>query len=101
MLFNIYLMKKDQEAPASIRYKKETPDGWVAEVNNWPWKKIHEDLYRKEGPCPRCGHTIKREVRYGMTFALIVFKCNCPVDHPGSGNNKGCGAFGEVELPKE
>lgn len=87
-----------------MKYLYGTPDDWDAALalsvdgsvpNLW-----------LVGPCPRCGHTIRKDlgpvIGAGLapgTRQTIALRCNCDGQHEGApAGSRGCGAYGGVGL---
>jgi hypothetical protein len=90
---------RDLELP----YDDTRDTAWEAGVDELPWTRRHDDTRSKQGPCPRCGHSIifVEEAPGGDGRTADgqgkFEECNCGVIHPGTPEGRiGCGANGLI-----
>lgn len=91
-----------------IGYLVGTPPQWATGVSRFAISGA-DPKYELVGPCPRCEHTLSKDVSnyvlapaYGGGSAsdvVIRVKCNCDQPHEGQPDGvRGCGAEGTVEV---
>jgi hypothetical protein len=95
------------------KYQRGEPDEWRSSVAALKVREIPgaggHRAFEIAGPCPRCQHSIRKDVSYvfGPALALsgqresvtVRVVCNCTAAHEGApAGVAGCGAEGGVEL---
>jgi hypothetical protein len=91
-------------------WSMNTTEEWLATVEEWDWKGVEADFYRKTGTCPNCLHEMSKDLskmnfQFGTPLITgVSIRCNCNQPHPGRPENvpDGCGFGGKgFSMPSD
>ena len=105
--------------PERKEWDPNTQESWRATVAGWEWRKVGR-VWKVEGSCPRCGHTMDHEIPIGTHVAGVALedlvleadelppapvpvtvRCNWRETHEGRPEafEDGCGPSVNLTLP--